>query len=154
MRNWLLFIGRLAVGGILIYAGYAKIQMPWLQFAAQIEAYKLSWLSPDAIVFIAKMLPWFEVALGAALILGFGLRWFGALASALLLFFFLILVRSYALGMDIDCGCFGPGDKLTWKSLVRDGAILAVALGVTWGAFLQSRKRRAPSAAPEVASSL
>ena len=135
MQRWLLFIGRLAVGWTLIYAGYAKLEMPWINFAAQIEAYKLSWLSTDAVVFIAKTLPWFEVVLGAALVLGFGLRWFSAVASALLLFFFVILARSYLMGMDIDCGCFGPGDKLTWKSLVRDAGILAVALAVTWGAF-------------------
>jgi uncharacterized membrane protein YphA (DoxX/SURF4 family) len=143
MQRWLLFIGRLALGWILIYAGYAKLAMPWLSFAGQIEAYKLSWLSSDAIVFIAKTLPWFELVLGAALVLGFGLRWVAAVASALLLFFFVILARSYGLGMDIDCGCFGPGDKLTWKSLVRDATILAMALGLTWGAFRQPRRRPA-----------
>jgi uncharacterized membrane protein YphA (DoxX/SURF4 family) len=143
MQRWLLRIGRIVLGAVLIYAGYVKLQMPWINFAAQIEAYKLSWLTDDAVVFIAKTLPWFEVVLGAALVIGFGLRSFAVLASLLLLFFFTILVRSYALGMNIDCGCFGEGDKLTWKSLVRDGFLLALSLSVTSGAFLQARRKRA-----------
>ncbi len=147
MQRWLLLLGRISLGGVLIYAGYLKLQMPWLNFAVQIQAYKLSWLSDDAIMFIAKTLPWFEVALGVALITGIGLKWFGAAASLLLGFFFVILVRSYALGMDIDCGCFGEGDKLTWKSLVRDGFLLALAAAVTAGAFLQSRRSKTPARA-------
>ena len=153
MQRWLLLIGRIALGAVLIYAGYVKLQMPWINFAAQIEAYKLSWLTDDAVVFIAKTLPWFEVVLGAALVIGFGLRWFAVMASLLLLFFFTILVRSYALGMNIDCGCFGEGDKLTWKSLVRDGTLLALSLGVTWTAFLRSRKKHAAPELSEAASS-
>jgi uncharacterized membrane protein YphA (DoxX/SURF4 family) len=141
MLRWLTFAGRVALGGVLLYAGYVKLQMHWISFAAQIEAYKLSWLSADQIVLIAKTLPWFEVALGAALWIGVGARWFAGLASLLLLFFFVILVRSYALGMDIDCGCFGPGDRLTWKTLVRDGLLLAGSFAVTWGAHVQARRK-------------
>jgi uncharacterized membrane protein YphA (DoxX/SURF4 family) len=113
--------------------------MPWISFAAQIQAYKLSWLSDEAVIFIARTLPWFEFILGVLLLIGVQLRWVGAAASLLLVFFFAALVRSYALGMNIDCGCFGTGDRLTWKTLAREGALLAVALSVTLGAFWTRR---------------
>lgn len=138
MSRSLLLVGRIGVGLVLLYAGYAKLQQPWISFAATIEAYKI--LPPDAVIFTARTLPWFEVVLGALLVLGVGLRWVAAVASALLLMFFAILVRSYALGMDVDCGCFGPGEKLSWKTLVRDGLLVGVSVAVTIGAFLAARR--------------
>ena len=138
MSRALLLAGRIGLGLVLLYAGYAKLQHPWISFAATIEAYKI--LPPDAVIFTARTLPWFEVVLGALLVLGVGLRWVAAVASALLLMFFAILVRSYALGMDVDCGCFGPGEKLSWKTLVRDGLLVGVSLAVTIGAFLSERR--------------
>ncbi|HLE36255.1 MAG TPA: MauE/DoxX family redox-associated membrane protein [Candidatus Acidoferrales bacterium] len=138
MSRALLLAGRIGLGLVLLYAGYAKLQQPWISFAATIEAYKI--LPPDAVIFTARTLPWFEVVLGALLLLGVGLRWVAAVASALLLMFFAILVRSYALGMDVDCGCFGPGEKLSWKTLVRDGLLVGVSVAVTIGAFLAARR--------------
>ena len=138
MSRSLLLVGRIGVGLVLLYAGYAKLQQPWISFAATIEAYKI--LPPDAVIFTARTLPWFEVVLGALLVLGVGLRWVAAVASALLLMFFAILMRSYALGMDVDCGCFGPGEKLSWKTLVRDGLLVGVSVAVTIGAFLAARR--------------
>jgi len=138
MPRALLLAGRIGLGLVLLYAGYAKLQQPWISFAATIEAYKI--LPPDAVIFAARTLPWFEVVLGALLVLGVGLRWVAAVASALLLMFFAILVRSYALGMDVDCGCFGPGEKLSWKTLVRDGLLVGVSVAVTIGAFLAARR--------------
>jgi len=138
MPRALLLAGRIGLGLVLLYAGYAKLQQPWISFAATIEAYNI--LPPGAVIFTARTLPWFEVVLGALLVLGVGLRWVAAVASALLLMFFAILVRSYALGMDVDCGCFGPGEKLSWKTLVRDGLLVGVSVAVTIGAFLAARR--------------
>ena len=173
MSRALLLVGRIGVGLVLLYAGNAKLQQPWISFAATIEAYKI--LPPEAVIFTARTLPWFEAVLGALLvlgvcfevmlgallvldfwsevmldallILGVGLRWVGAVASALLLTFLAVLLRSYALGMDIDCGCFGPGEKLSWKTLVRDGLLAGVSLAVTIGGFLMARRSTTASAA-------
>jgi uncharacterized membrane protein YphA (DoxX/SURF4 family) len=140
--GWILLLfGRLALGGLLIYAAYAKLRAPWAQFAVTVDGYKL--LPPDAIIPIAKFLPWFELALGILVVIGIGLRWFAALATLLLATFFAVLVRSLAKGMQIDCGCFGPGgDPLSWKTLVRDGIFLAGSLAVTLGAFWRHRANR------------
>ena len=149
MTRWLIFIGRVVLGLVLVYAAYTKLfqytgdgwkMLPWITFAAQIQAYKLSWLSDDAVIFIARTLPWFELALGALLLIGVQLRWVASAAALLLVFFFSALVRSYALGMNIDCGCFGTGDRLTWKTLLREGALLATAIFIAVGAFWTRRK--------------
>ena len=143
MTRWLIFLGRVALGFVFVYAAYTKLQLPWISFAATIQSYKL--LPEDAVIFLAKTLPWFELVLGVVLLLGVQVRWVAALASLLLLVFYAVLVRSYALGMTIECGCFGPGDQLTWKTLVRDGVLLLVSLGVTIGAFLTRRGGRSVS---------
>ncbi|MBI3662927.1 MAG: DoxX family membrane protein [Acidobacteria bacterium] len=147
MMRWLIFLGRVALGFVFVYAAYTKLfeytaegwrQLPWISFAATIQSYKV--LPEDAAMFLAKTLPWFELALGVLLLIGVQLRWVATAASVLLLTFFAVLVRSYVLGMNIDCGCFGPGDRLTWKTLLRDGLLLFMSISVTVGAFLTRRK--------------
>jgi uncharacterized membrane protein YphA (DoxX/SURF4 family) len=145
MTRWLIFLGRVTVGFVLVYAAYLKLQLPWISFAATIQSYKLA-LPDEAVIFAARTLPGFELALGVLLLIGVQLRWVAAAASLLLLTFFAVLVRSYALGMNIECGCFGPGEQLTWKTLLRDGLLLLVSISVTVGAFLTRRKAGAVSA--------
>ena len=54
--------------------------------------------------------------------------------------FFALMVRAYAKGMEINCGCFGPGEVISWKTLLRDGSMLAGSLLLTWTAFYNRRK--------------
>jgi uncharacterized membrane protein YphA (DoxX/SURF4 family) len=137
LRRALILVTRLGLGAVFLFAAYSKLKLPWISFAATVYAYQL--LPDDAVVFVARALPWFELLLGALLILGIQLRWVAAAASVLLLAFFAVLVRSYARGMDIDCGCFGPGDRLSWKTLAREGLLLGVSLALTVAAFRTSR---------------
>ena len=85
---------------------------------------------------VARALPWFELLLGVLLIAGLWRHVSAAAASLLLAVFFGLMVRAMAKGMQIDCGCFGPGDRLSWVTLVRDGALLASSLFVTARAFV------------------
>jgi hypothetical protein len=82
------------------------------------------------------------------------LRWVSLLATGLIAVFFGVIVRSYRAGLQINCGCFGPGaEPLTGWTVVRDGLFLALAAGVTIGAFLlahQAKKARERNAAPVV----
>lgn len=151
----LLILGRLFLGGVLLYAVFAKLDYPpgnfftfklsnWqlaIQiFAISVNGYKVL---PDwAVVPVAYTVPVLETVLGFMLVTGFGLRWAAAAATGLLGFFFALMLRAYFLGQSIDCGCFGPGDQLGPKTLLRDGALLLVAALVTWGAFRQDRNRR------------
>jgi len=92
------------------------------------------------VVGVARALPWAELLIGLALMAGRWLRVSGAAASLLLLVFFALMVRAYAKGMQIDCGCFGLGDPISARTLARDGALLAGYLFLTWTSFRGRRK--------------
>jgi len=62
-------------------------------------------------------------------------------ASAILALFFTVMVYQYAIGAGIDCGCFGVGEALSWKTLVRDGVLLAGAIALVWLAWRNAPPR-------------
>jgi uncharacterized membrane protein YphA (DoxX/SURF4 family) len=143
----LLVMGRIALGLIFLFAAYAKLHFEgeWhlrdyhFFFAMAIDSYKM--LPISAVQLMARILPWFELALGALLIAGVGLRWIGSVTSGLLLVFIGAMTRAKILGLEINCGCFGNNEKLGTATLIRDSSLLVLALAVTVGAFL-IRKRR------------
>lgn len=143
MKRKLLIAGRLILGGIFVVAAYMKLKAPWLEFAGSLNAFELlpeSWLEP-----IARTLPWGELALGVALISGLFQKWFALIASLLLALFFTVMVRSYIVGLKIDCGCFGPGEALGPKTLARDFSMLALAVVVTVASFRARRVTQSPA---------
>lgn len=134
---------RLVLGGIFIYAAYTKLREPWQLFAAGIRSYEV--LPMQAADLLARTLPWFELLLGVLLIVGRWLRVSTVAVSGLLLVFFTLMVRAHVKGQTIDCGCFGPGETISWKTLLRDGSMLAGSLVVTLVAF-RNRSKRAETA--------
>jgi uncharacterized membrane protein YphA (DoxX/SURF4 family) len=151
--RWVRLALRLALGAVFIYAAYTKLSQPWLVFAMSIDSYGI--LPEWGVLAVARALPWFELLLGIALASGFGLRYWALIATGLLVFFLAMMIRAYALGMGIDCGCFGAGEALSGKTLARDGALTAAGVFLTVSAF---RARRSPvtespaSGLPEPAS--
>jgi uncharacterized membrane protein YphA (DoxX/SURF4 family) len=129
MRRWLLLILRNALGLVFLYAAYSKLRQPWLLFAMAIDAYRL--LPQWAVMSLARALPWCELALGILLLTGFWLRQVAFAASLLLIVFFGVMLRSYAKGLEIDCACFGLGEALSMKTLLRDGVLAACSLALT-----------------------
>jgi uncharacterized membrane protein YphA (DoxX/SURF4 family) len=153
-RAWprvLLVLGRVALGAIFLYAAFAKLYFDgaWhlrdyhFFFAMAIDSYKMLPLS--VVEWMARILPWFELLLGALLIVGVGLRWAGSITTALLLVFMGAMTRAKILGLEINCGCFGNNEKLGTATLIRDSSLLVLALAVTIGAFLIKRRRAAVS---------
>ena len=153
-RAWprvLLVLGRVALGAIFLYAAYSKLYFDgaWhlhdyhFFFAMAIDSYKMLPLS--VVEWMARILPWFELLLGALLIVGVGLRWAGSITTALLLVFMGAMTRAKILGLEINCGCFGNNEKLGTATLIRDSSLLVLALAVTIGAFLIKRRRAAVS---------
>jgi uncharacterized membrane protein YphA (DoxX/SURF4 family) len=153
-RSWpraLLLLGRVALGSIFLYAAYTKLYFngSWhlgdyhFFFGMAINSYNL--LPFWAVAWMARILPWFELALGALLIIGAGLRWAASIATALLLLFIVAMTRAYILGLEIVCGCFGNNEKLGPGTLIRDSSMLVLALAVTIGAFLIKRRKVAVS---------
>jgi uncharacterized membrane protein YphA (DoxX/SURF4 family) len=137
--KWLLLAGRLILGAVFVYAGYVKLRQPWMLFAMGINSYQM--VSESTAKTLAQTLPWFELMLGLVLITGWALRWSAAVASALLVFFFSVMLRAYMHNLAIFCGCFGVGEALGPKTLTRDGSLAALAIAVMIGAFLMRRRR-------------
>jgi len=74
------------------------------------------------------------------LIAGIFLRSAAVATTLLLAVFFSLMVRAYAKGMEINCGCFGAGEVISWKTLLRDGSLLAAAVALASMSFLRRRK--------------
>jgi uncharacterized membrane protein YphA (DoxX/SURF4 family) len=152
MKRWLLILGRLIIAGIFLYAGYEKAREPWIKFAVSVDEFKAvpdSWVQP-----IARILPWGEIALAIALITPILTRWFALIATLLLTLFLGVGIRAYALGLTVDCGCFGAGHSggidAAW--FAEHVAMLALGLAVTIGAFLMARTRTHPLAGTRLES--
>lgn len=161
----LLLIGRLALAAIFLAAAYGKLspltakqwtvsslkitpsslELSMTFFAMQLSSYQML---PDwAVSPIAHTLPWVELALGILLLTGLYLRYVGILATLLLAAFWAVIIRSYALHLGINCGCFGPNEKLTGWRVLEDGVFFALGLAVTIGAFVRHRRNRNPASA-------
>lgn len=96
---------RWTLSGLFIWAGALKLADP-PAFAVIISDFGLvpAW----SVMPLAILLPMVEIA--AALGLVFDLRASLAVITALLGLFIAILGYGIWLGLDIDCGCFGPED--------------------------------------------
>jgi uncharacterized membrane protein YphA (DoxX/SURF4 family) len=164
-RRAIIWIGRLVLGGIFVYAGFSKLLMPnthlWpifvlrfsvsmniSSFAEQVESYKM--ISPAASEVVAHTLPFVEIVLGLLLLIGWRLRIWATTMTAIMVGFLAVVTRAYLLHMDINCGCFGTPEKLTGMTVVRDGAFTALALVMTIFAFMEAREPH-PWSAPEKA---
>jgi rhodanese-related sulfurtransferase/uncharacterized membrane protein YphA (DoxX/SURF4 family) len=96
--RWLLSI-------VFLYAGATKLADP-RAFAALIDAYGIV---PDPLLMpLAIGLPLLEVV--AAIGLVADIRGSLAAISGLLAIFMAILIYGIRMGLDVDCGCFGPED--------------------------------------------
>jgi putative oxidoreductase len=139
-RRWriLALVLRVALGAIFIYAAWTKLRDPWQMFALSIDSYRL--LPMWAVRFVARTLPWLEMALGVLVVAGVWLRFSATAVSVLLLGFFGLLVRAWILHMEISCGCFGPGEVVSWRTLLRDGSMLAGSLLLTAMSLARPRK--------------
>jgi uncharacterized membrane protein YphA (DoxX/SURF4 family) len=153
-RRMVIWVGRLVLGGIFVYAGYAKLVYPnhnlWpyfmlkfsistnlSTFAFQVESYKV--LGAAGASLVAHTLPLVEIALGLLLLIGWRFRIWAAIVTAIMAGFLILVTRAYLLHMEINCGCFGVPEPLTGMTVLRDSALLALALAMTICAFQETR---------------
>jgi putative oxidoreductase len=110
-----LFILRLIIGGLFIYAAVPKITDP-KAFAAIVKGYQLFpiW----SVNLIAIVLPYVELLTGLFLILGFWKKANAAIIGTLLFFFIIGLVQAYARGLEINCGCFSTSAASTPSDII------------------------------------
>ncbi len=148
------FLGRLAaaaylplrwiLGSVFLYSGAVKLISP-LTFAVLIDAYGLV---PQMLLMpVAVLLPVLEVIAGIGLMADIQ----GSLTviAGLLLLFVAILGTAIHMGLDVDCGCFGPDDPEAdafhdlRPAIYRDLAMLAaVAWLYVWRHHAHIRPRK------------
>ena len=162
-RRPVIWVGRLLLGGIFVYAGYAKLFYPnhtlWpffmlkfsvstnlSTFAFQVESYKVLGAAGSSLV--AHTLPLVEIALGLLLLIGWKFRIWAAMVTAILAGFLMLVTRAYLLHMEINCGCFGTPEPLTGMTVLRDSALVALAVVMTIFAFQEARSPH-PWTAPQ-----
>jgi len=154
-RRAVIWIGRLILGGTFVYAVISKVFFPnfhlWpyfllkfsistnlSTFAFQVESFKM--LSPAGVAFVSHTLPFAEMALGLLLLIGWQLRIWTSLVTALLLGFLAVVTRAYLLHMDINCGCFATPEPLTLMTVARDALLFTLAVVMTIFVFVEARK--------------
>jgi uncharacterized membrane protein len=119
--GWIYHLIRITISGVFIWSGITKL-MALKEFSSIIESYGLipdAWTLP-----VAHFLSVLEVVAGFGLLLDIC----GALSitTGLLILFMAVLSYGIWMGLDIDCGCFGPQDPESkafhglWAALIRD----------------------------------
>jgi len=96
---------RWALGAVFIYAGSIELMAP-RAFAVLIDAYGI--LPVGLLMPVAITLPALEVVAGIGLI--FDIKGSLSIIAGLMVTFISILAYGVGMGLDIDCGCFGPED--------------------------------------------
>lgn len=155
VRRAVTWLGRLVLGLLFIYAGYSKVLLPnhtlWplfflkfsistnlANFALQVEAFKM--LPPWGVQFVAHTLPFAEIALGLLVLIGWRLRIWASLLTAIMLGFLVVVSRAYLLHMDINCGCFATPEPIGPRKILEDAALSVLAVAMTYFAFVEARQ--------------
>ena len=164
LRRVVIWIGRLLLGVIFVYAGYSKIFQPntnlWpyfilkfsismnlSNFATQVEAFKML---PDwGVQFVAHALPFAEIILGLLVLIGWRLRIWAPVLTLIMFGFTFVVLRAYLLHMNINCGCFATPDIIGLKKVLEDAALSGLALLMTIFAFQEARQPHPWSAPPK-----
>ncbi len=140
-KSWPYAAVRIALALSFLAAGIIKILDP-MTFAVTIDAFGI--VPGPLVLSVAFFLPVLEIAGALALI--FDIRGSLGLITLMILMFIAVLGYGLHLGLDIDCGCYGPGDPEgeayagIRDALWRDLAMLAcAALLYAWRQLLGVR---------------
>jgi hypothetical protein len=123
---------RWALAATFLSSGALKLTDP-TAFATVIAGFGLL---PDGLVFPAALfLSVLEVVAGIGLFMA--IRGSLAVIAGMLVVFMAVLLYGIHMGLDIDCGCFGPEDpEQAYKSLrvalARDAVMMAAVFFIYW----------------------
>ncbi len=123
---------RCILGGVFAYSGLIKL-MDMERFSVVIAG--LGLLPKELLHPAALLLPVVELLSGLGLIVN--VRGCLTAIALMLALFMAVLSWGIHLGLDIDCGCFGPEDpeqayKGLKAALVRDAVMMAAAMVIFW----------------------
>jgi uncharacterized membrane protein YphA (DoxX/SURF4 family) len=135
---WLVTRVQIALGLFFVAAALPKLADP-PSFAHMIYNYRL--LPGGLVNLLALVLPWLELLVGVALVLGLWSRTAAAVVGVLLLVFAVAISLNLLRGNAIECGCFDVRDigkpvaerlsDMRWD-LLRDAGMLAMAGQILW----------------------
>jgi putative oxidoreductase len=131
MKEMISFLFRIIIGGIFTVSGLSKIADP-ISFYSTLMGFRIL---PDSLLsFMAVSMPWLELLLGLAVLLGILYTTGALMLAAINTVFALAIVSVIARRIDIDCGCFGLladilhiPDKADWTAVVRDMIFTAMS---------------------------
>lgn len=146
MKTTLQFI-RILVGLLFIFSGLVKANDP-MGTAYKMEEYFEVWntdLSTSSFFFksfvtgiihflnnytlvLSVLMNAFEILAGAALLLGWRMKFFGWLLLLLMIFFTLLTAYTYKTGRPTNCGCFGDCIKITPEYSFYKDILLSVLI--------------------------
>ncbi len=136
-------LARRTLGLIFLAAAALKIWDP-ASFALAVDNYRL--LPEFLVPATALVLPWLEVVCAILLLSRCGARAASLVLGVLLVVFMAALGQGLVRGLDVDCGCFGAagaaGSRDMIVALVRDAALLALAVSVYWCESLAHRQEK------------
>lgn len=127
---------RIGLGVLFLLSGADKALDPG-NFLVAVRSYQI--LSDPWAPLLALCLPWLELLIGCCLL---SQRHFHAallLSGCLLVIFLVAILSAWMRGLEIVCGCFGPGSGTgNHLHLVgRDLALLIVVMALAWKARLE-----------------
>ncbi len=135
----------IALGGVFIWAGIAKISDPG-GFAVAIGNYRL--LPAMMVPAVAVVLPWVELGCGTLLVAGRRIAAAALTVDILLIIFVFGLAANRLRGIDVNCGCFSLAAKASAHVVLdigRDAAFLALGL---WVLIAEWRENGGPHRLP------
>jgi uncharacterized membrane protein YphA (DoxX/SURF4 family) len=115
-------VAAVALGVVFVVAGASKVvsRHEWPAQAAQLGA-------PAVVV---PIVPWWEIVVGALLVVGLAAPWPAVAAGATLLMFTALLLRLLARGEHPPCACFGgfSARPVGWGHVVRNVVFVGLAV--------------------------
>ncbi len=102
-NSYLIYIIRLVMGIVFIYASYSKILDP-ASFSNNIHNYGVTSIYIENLV--ALILPWIELFVGLSLISGIKYEASIDISIYMMILFIVLITQAYLRGKSIDCGCF------------------------------------------------
>ena len=128
------------LGALFLWASATKVP-DMAAFAESVANYRF--VPPALVPAAAAAVVGIEIASGLALLANVWSRAAAWVLAALLAVFTAGLSSALARGIDLACGCFGGSSPATWWTVLRDVALLALAVLVA-----STARGRAPSPSP------
>ena len=142
---WLTVRVQIALGAIFVVAAWPKIVDP-PSFAHMIYNYRL--LPAGLINITALVMPWVEILVGLALILGVWTRPARTIVALMLVMFIIAISINLLRDNAIDCGCFDVSaagrsheERIAdmWFVIVRDTGMLLMIAQMVWAERVRPR---------------